>query len=88
MMIVEGEIRNLQGCAGCRYSKVALLAYDHNIARLRQVSNGGQVEYLLSLTIDRKAAGQIHLPCLLIVSPYVLASFGRNVPIFSYSSWI
>ena len=40
------------------------------------------------LVSTRKAFIKQHSPCLLIVSPYVLASFGLSLPMLSYSSCI
>ena len=72
-----------QCCVDCTSSITVLLAYDHSNAPQLRVWHGDRVTYLIRLASDWLARVRYYLPCLLMVSPYVRASFGLKAPIES-----
>lgn len=75
------------GYAGCRYLTAGLPASYHNIAPQWPILNVGREECLEILAFESQL--ELHyLPCLLMVSPYDLASLGLKAPILSYNSCI
>lgn len=79
---------NRSNCVGCRYWISAPRASGHSIVQQSKVWHADLAEHLGNgkyVTTERGKVEKI-LPCLLIVSPYVRANFGRSFPILSYSS--
>lgn len=69
----------------CMYLRGVPQASGRSSAQPSKAWHVDQAKYLQKLEMA-KPKNCHHLPCLLIVSPYVRANFGRSLPILSYSS--
>jgi hypothetical protein len=82
----EALVRHMSpGYDGYTCAKAVPQAFGHNIEQRWRVWSASLTKCLLVISSAEQSTWA-SIPCLLIVSPYVLANFGRRAPMLSYNS--